>query len=196
MLQPVTSRSALLVSALAATAAMTLAAAPAHAAATGAGAKPPIDDHGAYCQATGGAPSLMRAWSGTNNDASQWMAYGGIVQACTYTAEDTSQITIWESTLRSPLPTMAALAYYAKVPLTPGGHGNPAPGYCVQLGGAWQVGNGLDGGGWATGRGQRVYGMCVFADGSAIDDWGLLYHSSDIIRGIDLATVMKFANPY
>ena len=90
---------------------------------------------------------------------------------------------------------MAALAYSAEVPSN-GGVGNPSLAYCLQLGGAWQVGNGLDGGGWATGRGERVYTMCVFADGSAIDTWGLLYHSANIIRGKDLATVLKFANPY
>jgi hypothetical protein len=36
----------------------------------------------------------------------------------------------------------------------------------------------------------------MFADMSAIDDWGLLYHANDIIRGKDLSTVFKFPNPY
>jgi putative hemolysin len=150
---------------------------------------------GDYCTSTGGVSARMHPWSGTNNDASQWMEYGGKRLACTYTAEDTSQITIFEETLESKRPTMAALAYYAEVPPT-GGQGNPSLAYCVQLGGAWQVGNGLDGGGWTTGRGQRVYSMCVFGDGSAIDTWGLFYHSANIVRGIDLATVLKFADPY
>jgi len=150
---------------------------------------------GAYCESTGGVAAKMHAWSGTNNDASLWVQYGGNELACTYTAEDTSQLTIFESTLESRKPTMAALAYYAKV-ASNGGPGNPSLSYCNQLGGAWQVGNGFDGGGWAAARGERVYGMCVFADGSAIDAWGLLYHSADIVRGIDLATVLKFKNPY
>jgi hypothetical protein len=153
-------------------------------------------DGGAYCTSTGGVATTMRAWAGTNNDAHLWTPYGGIVQACTYTAADTSQIVIWQNTLRSPVATMAALAYYAEVPYNGGGPGNPSTYYCEQVKGSWQVGNGLDGGGWANGRGQEVYGMCVFADGSAIDAWGLLYHSAGTIRGIDLGTVLKFPNPY
>jgi putative hemolysin len=150
---------------------------------------------GAYCTKTGGVPARMHPFSGTNNDPSQWMQYGNNELACTYTADDSSQITIFEHTLESRKPTMAALAYYAKVP-SEGGVGNPSLAYCVQLGGAWQVGNGFDGGGWATAAGERVYGLCVFADGSAIDAWGLLYHSADIVRGKDLATVLRFENPY
>ena len=165
------------------------AAAPAHAATD-------ARDAAAYCSSTGGVPSKMFPFSGMNNDPKLWMRYGGEVAACTYTNADTSSITIWQSTLASPAPTMAALAYYAQTPQTGGGSGNPAPGYCAQLGGAWMVGNGLDGGGWSTKRGGTAISMCVFADGSAIDDWGLLYHAYSITRGIDLATVLKFANPY
>jgi putative hemolysin len=150
---------------------------------------------GAYCASTGGVPAKMHTWSGTNNDPSQWVQYGGNQLACVYTAADSSQIAIFESTLESKKPTMAALAYYAEVPYN-GGVGNPSLAYCVQLGGAWQVGNGLDGGGYATAPGERVYSMCVFGDGSSIDTWGLFYHSANIVRGIDLSTVLKFANPY
>jgi hypothetical protein len=52
------------------------------------------------------------------------------------------------------------------------------------------------GSGWAAQAGDAPHAMCVFADMSAIDDWGLLYHTNDIIRGKDLATVFKFPNPY
>ncbi len=173
--------------------ALATAAAPAHAAGAAPAAKV---DAAAYCTSTGGVPSKMFAYSGMNNDPKLWVRYGGEVAACTYTAADTSSITIWQATLASPAPTMAALAYYAQVPQTGGGPGNPAPGYCNQLGGAWMIGNGLDGGGWSTKRGGTAISMCVFADGSAIDDWGLLYHAYSITRGIDLATVLKFANPY
>lgn len=150
---------------------------------------------GSYCTSTGGVASTMRPWSGANNSPREWVAYGGSVSACTYTAEDGSQITLWNSTLTSAAPTMAALAYYAKVPLG-SGSGNPSLYYCEQLKGAWMIGNGLDGGGWADSRGGRIYSMCVFADGSAIDAWGLAYHSNGTVRGIDLATVLKFPSPY
>jgi len=150
----------------------------------------------AYCTSTGGTATKLRAWAGTNRLPIDWVAYGGIVDACIYEAGDGSQITLWSSTLASPAPTMAALAYYAKTPYVGGGPGNPSVHYCEQLGGAWLIGNGVDGGGWAASRGGRLYGMCVFADGSAIDAWGLLYHSNDIVRGIDLSSVLRFANPY
>jgi len=32
--------------------------------------------------------------------------------------------------------------------------------------------------------------------GSAIDAWGPACHSASIVRGIDLSTALKFANPY
>ena len=180
----------------ASTIAVLAAAAPAHAAGKATAAATDGRDAAAYCSSTGGVPSKMFPFSGMNNDPKLWMRYGGEVAACTYTNADTSSITLWQSTLASPAPTMAALAYYAQVPQTGGGPGNPAPAYCNQLGGAWMVGNGLDGGGWSTKRGGTAISMCVFADGSAIDDWGLLYHAYSITRGIDLATVLKFANPY
>ena len=176
--------------ALAAVATLALTApAPARAAAEAAGDT-------SQCTSTGGVATRLRPWAGTNNGPAQWVAYGGEVQACVYTAADGSQITLWASTLASRAPTMAALAYYAKVPLQGGGSGNPSVYYCQQLMGAWQIGNGADGGGWAAGRGERVYDMCIFADGSAIDAWGLTYHSADIVRGIDLSTVLRFPNPY
>jgi putative hemolysin len=168
-----------------------LAATPAQAA-SAKGASVDKTDH---CTATGGVASTMYAWANTNADADQWMQYGGKVAACTYTAADSSQITIWSKTLDSKLPTMAALAYYAEVAYT-GSGGNPADGYCIQLGGSWQIGDGVSGGGWATDRGQNVYGMCSFADGSSIDGWGLLYHAYNIVRGQDLSTVLRFKNPY
>jgi putative hemolysin len=170
-------------------------AAPAAASAATAGDAVPFNSHGEYCTSTGGVAAKMYPFSGTNNDPSQWMQYGGKEMTCTYTAPDTSEITLFESTLESKKPTMAALAYYAEVPSN-GGVGNPSLAYCLQLGGAWQIGNGLDGGGWATGPGARVDTMCVFSDGSAIDTWGLLYHSAGIVRGQDLSLVLKFKNPY
>ena len=52
---------------------------------------------GAYCASTGGVPSTMRAWANTNDfNSKAWVPYGGKIHACTYTAPDTSQITLWE----------------------------------------------------------------------------------------------------
>ncbi len=35
--------------------------------------------------------------------------------------------------------------------------------------------------------------MCVFPDGSMIDEWGLAYHSDGTVRGADLATMFVYA---
>ncbi|MCA0176699.1 MAG: DUF333 domain-containing protein [Proteobacteria bacterium] len=149
-----------------------------------------------HCTQTGGQVQALRAWANTNAAPEQWVPYGGGALGCTYTADDGSRITLFNATLMSRAPTMATLAYYAKVPWDGIGFGNPAWLYCRQLGGAIQVGSNGSGGGWAAKRGDDPIALCVFADRSAIDDWGLLYHSNDIVRGMDLATVLRFADPY
>lgn len=149
-----------------------------------------------YCKATGGTAERMLPWANTNADPALWAPYGGPTGVCAYTAADGSMMALFNQTLVSPLPTMAALAYYAKVPWDGKGFGNPAWLYCKQLGGTQQIGSMGSGSGWAARRGDRVFSLCVFADRSAIDDWGLFYHSNDIIRGVDLATVLRFPNPY
>ncbi|HSI46684.1 MAG TPA: hypothetical protein VLA61_00270 [Ideonella sp.] len=164
----------------------------AHAAAFTAGEKDAAD----YCVKAGGTSSVVYPYGNTNADAAQWVRYAGSKDMCTFEAADGSQIAIWNKTLNTKMPSMAALAYYAKVPMG-SSSGNPAFAYCVnKLGGAELIGAAGSGSGWATAPGERVYAMCNFADGSAIDDWGLTYHSADIVRGIDLSTVLHFANPY
>jgi len=166
--------------------------------ASGAAMATPADEDAAavgYCTSTGGVSTVVHPYANTNGDASQWVRYGGTTTMCTYTAADTSTIQIFNSTLASTRPTMAALAYYAQVPMS-GGGGNPANAYCLQLGGTYNIGAPGSGSLWTTKPGVINGAMCVFADGSAIDAWGLAYHSASIIRGIDLATVLKFANPY
>lgn len=37
--------------------------------------------------------------------------------------------------------------------------------------------------------------MCVFADQSMIDEWGLLYHLQDVMRGADLKDKWKAKMP-
>lgn len=150
----------------------------------------------AHCTASGGVPARMMPWGNTNASPSLWQAYGGPTGVCTFTADNGSRITVFNQTLASPLPTMAALAYYAKVPADGKGSGNPAWLYCTQLGGTQQIGTLGTGSGWAAQAGDPVSSLCVFADRSAIDDWGLLYHSEDIIRGADLDGLLRFANPY
>jgi putative hemolysin len=153
----------------------------------------------AYCASTGGLVENRHAVYGTNNAFQNWLPLAGEQGFCQYTlADDGSRIHISLQTLFTAKPTLAALAYYSKVQWDGNGNGNPASFYCTQLGGSDLFGGvSLAGGGWVTTGGiDNVLEACVFPDNSTIDSWGLLYHSADIIRGIDLSTVLKFANPF
>jgi len=150
-----------------------------------------------YCQSTGGTFEVRHAVFGTNNAPQNWLWLGGEEKFCQYTASDGSRIHLSLETLTHKRPTLAALAYYAQVPWNGQGNGNPASFYCTQLGGAEIGATDFAGGGWvARGGIDQVLEACVFPDNSTIDSWGLLYHSVNIIRGIDLSSVLKYANPY
>jgi len=152
----------------------------------------------AYCTSTGGLVETRFAVYGTNNAFQDWLRLAGKEPFCQYTlASDGSRIHLSLDTLYTQQPTLAALAYYAQVPWNGQGNGNPASYYCTQLGGAEIGATDLNGGGWVTMGGiDEVLEACVFPDNSTIDSWGLFYHSDSIIRGIDLSTVLRYANPY
>ncbi|HEV3155262.1 MAG TPA: hypothetical protein VGZ02_15745 [Candidatus Baltobacteraceae bacterium] len=144
-----------------------------------------------YCERTGGVYELRRAEYGTNNPHPLPLArYAGF---CKYTAADTSRIYILASTLYTKLPTLAVLAYEAKVP-TGSCQGNPASCYCTLLGGSDQFGGtSLAGGGWVLKNSvDPSLEACIFPDMSSIDSWGLAYHAHSIIRGIDLTKVVRY----
>ena len=71
--------------------------------------------------------------------------------------------------------------------------GNPASFYCADLGGSSQFGSGATGGGWVDrdDPDDLVVAMCVFPDGSTIDEWGIAYYSGDVVRGADLAPLFR-----
>ncbi len=151
-----------------------------------------------YCVTTGGVVETRTAVWNTNGPKSSWLVLTGVKRFCQYTsAEDGSRIHILLSTLYSTKPTLAALAYYGKPPMSGGGPGNPASYYCTQLGGSDQFGGTTPaGGGWVQlGAIDEVLEACIFPDMSSIDSWGLTYNSASIIRGIDLSTVLRYKNP-
>ncbi len=151
----------------------------------------------AYCTATGGLIEVRHAVYGTNNAPQNWLWLGSEETFCQYTASDGSRIHLSLETLTQTRPTLAALAYYAQVPWNGQGNGNPASFYCTQIGGAEIGATDFAGGAWVSKGGiDKTLETCVFPDNSTIDSWGLLYHSVSIIRGIDLSTVLTFANPY
>ena len=150
-----------------------------------------------YCKHTGGLVELRHAVYGTNNPPSAWLWLAGEEYFCQYTASDGSRIHLSLETLATKKPTLAALAYYAQVPWNGKGNGNPASFYCSQLGGAEIGATDFAGGAWVSKGGiDQLLETCIFPDNSTIDSWGLLYHSAGIIRGEDLAKVLKYPNPF
>jgi len=152
----------------------------------------------AYCVQTGGTVINRYPVFGTNGPESTWLFLTGPRQFCQYTSpKDGSRIHVLVETLYATTPTLAALAYYAKVAPGQGGGGNPASYYCTQLGGSDSFGGiNAAGGGW-VGKGSidGVLEACIFPDMSSIDSWGLFYDSASIVRGIDLTTVLRYAPP-
>lgn len=154
-----------------------------------------------YCTEKSGAVVTRYPTYNTNNDSRQWVRMRGSLDFCEFTAGDKSHIVISLDTLYSDQPTLAALAYLEKPPAQPSRtpSANPSSLYCSQLGGSdlWGGENSLAGGGWVSDKSGdpfQVMTMCVFPDLSMIDSWGLTYHSNGTVRGIDLATVLRY-NP-
>ena len=152
----------------------------------------------AVCTKAGGTTQVRVARFGTNDAESSWVKLAGSVELCRFKADDEAKSRIYVdfSTLSSTQPTLAALAYLAHVPAPPvEGGANPATLYCTKLGGSSTFGTvGASGGGWVDtdDPDDKVVNLCVFPDLSFIDEWGLAYHSADVVRGKDLTTVMAY----
>ena len=157
------------------------------------GAKQP--SAAAYCVQKGGVVQTRIPEYGTNGGTPLVLA--GSADFCQFTsAKDGSQINVLLTTLTAKQPSLAALAYYAEVQLG-SCNGNPASCYCTLLGGTDLFGGiNAAGGGWVLNSDPTdVLEACIFPDLSSIDSWGLAYHSAGIIRGVNLAKVLKYKNP-
>ncbi len=154
-------------------------------------------DPAAWCEAKGGQVEVREAFFGTNDDQSAWVDLGRTMEMCRFEAEDDSRIYVDTWTLATPTPTLASVAYLAKVQneLDPA-QGNPATLNCAALGGSSSFGTGAAGGGWVNLDDPvfTVVAMCVFPDGSAIDDWGITYYAGDVVRGADLAPLFGWTD--
>ncbi len=153
----------------------------------------------AYCVASGGEVENRSPYFNTNDDPRNWFRLSGSRKFCQFTLKsDGSRIHVLLSTLYTEQPSLAALAYYAKVPFDGNCNGNPASCYCSQLGGTDLFGGiNLNGGGWVLeGAIDEVLETCIFPDMSSIDSWGLAYHQAGIVRGKNLAKVLRYPNPY
>lgn len=144
-----------------------------------------------YCASVGGTVETRRATWNTNAAEDQWVDLGRSMEVCAFQSEDDgSRIYVEVETLYQEEPSLAAAAYLSRTPmpdeLPPG---NPATYHCADLGGSSQWGSGAQGGGWVRPDApiDVVVAMCVFPDGSAIDDWGIAYYADGTVRGADLA---------
>ncbi len=150
-----------------------------------------------YCRSTGGIVEHRIPEYGTNGNNP--LILSGSADFCEYTSggKYPSRIHILLTTLNATLPTLAALAYYSPPKSACTGGGSPGSCYCSQLGGTDEFGGvNINGGAW-VGKGIDVdLDACIFPDLSSIDSFGLFYHSAGIIRGINLAKVLKFKNPF
>jgi putative hemolysin len=163
-------------------------------------ASPEFRSAAGYCRSTGGEVEIRTPEFGTNSSSGQ-LVLSGTAGFCQYTSKkDGSRVHILLTTLYATMPTLAALAYYAKVPTSkapcPGG-ANIASCYCSYLGGSDQFGGtNLAGGGWVLqGAIDEVLEACIFPDLSSIDSWALAYHANNIIRGKNLNLVLRYHKP-
>jgi hypothetical protein len=151
---------------------------------------------GKYCAASGGVVQTRIPTYGTNGGTALPLA--GPREFCAYTAKDGSSIYLLLRTLITKQPTLAALAYYAEVTYNGANcQGSPGSCYCSQLGGTDLFGGiNAAGGGWVLSTDNTdVLDACIFPDLSSIDSYGLFYHSANIIRGKNLAHVLRYKNP-
>jgi putative hemolysin len=153
-----------------------------------------------YCVKKGGQVDVREPYYNTNGDEQSWLRLSGARQFCKFTSKkDGSRIHVELSTLFTEQPSLAALAYYAAVPLSGSCNGNPASCYCTQLGGSDSFGGiNAAGGGWVQKSDpvDTVLEACIFPDMSTIDSWGLAYHAYGKVRGKNLAKALRYPNPY
>ncbi len=157
-----------------------------------------------YCTDNKGTVTTRYPTYNTNAPQAQWLQLAGSRDFCTFLApaDETgfqSHIEIALDTLYADKPTLAVLAYLEPVALPPFTGANPSVLYCNKLGGTdiWGGQNNAAGGGWVTTAPDsktnfQVVGMCMFPDGSAIDSWGLTYKANGVVRGTDLAKLVRY----
>ena len=153
-----------------------------------------------YCTSKGGMLVDRIATWNTNADKPAQLPLAGRMTFCEFESgegDGTTRIAVDLTTLSSAEPTIAAVAYLSKigpvVPDTPSE--NPAIYNCNQgLGGSAAFGNTAAGGGWLN-EGEPIFtvmDMCFFADGSAIDAFGIFYYANGAVRGADLAPLLRY----
>ena len=153
-----------------------------------------------YCTDKGGTLVDRVATWNTNDDPAAQLPLAGRMTFCEFESgkgQETTRISVDLTTLYSEQPTLASVAYLSKVgPAVPPNPGqNPGAYNCnTGLGGAGTFGNTASGGGWVDDSQPvfKVMNMCFFADGSAIDEFGIMYYAAGTVRGADLAPLFRY----
>jgi len=153
-----------------------------------------------YCTDNGGMLVDRQAIWNTNADPSAQLPLAGKMTFCEFESgkgDQATRISVDLTTLSSEQPTLAAVAYLSKIgPVVPPNPGqNPGAYDCnTGLGGAGTFGNTAAGGGWVDDSQPvfKVMNECFFADGSAIDEFGIFYYASGAVRGADLAPLFRY----
>jgi len=159
-----------------------------------------------YCTQQGGQVVELKPYLYPGDD--NQIELGGSMNVCQFISQDgdnVTQLVVDLQTLYSKNPTLAGLAYLSAVPSSNSGAAgsNPASSYCPDdLGGTEQFGTAAMGGwlgdldpGMEAGDAEPLsdtVDLCVFADRSAIDDFGIFYASDGTYRGVDLSSVMRY----
>jgi hypothetical protein len=153
-----------------------------------------------YCTNKGGMlVDRVAVWN-TNADPAAQLPLAGKMTFCEFESgagQETTRISVDLTTLSNAQPTLAAIAYLSKIgPVVPPNPGqNPGAYDCnTGLGGSGTFGNTAAGGGWVAPSEPvfKVMNMCFFADGSAIDEFGIFYYANDVVRGADLAPLFAY----
>jgi hypothetical protein len=153
-----------------------------------------------YCTDQGGMPVDRVATWNTNADPAAQLPLAGKMTFCEFesgSGQQTTRISVDLTTLSSKQPTLAAIAYLSKIgPVLPANPGqNPGAYDCNSgLGGSGTFGTTAAGGGWVAASEPvfKVMNLCFFADGSAIDEFGIFYYANDVVRGADLAPFFAY----
>jgi len=153
-----------------------------------------------YCTDKGGMLVDRVATWNTNADPAAQLPLAGKMTFCEFesgSGQQTTRIAVDLTTLSSTQPTLAAIAYLSKIgPVVPSNPGqNPGAYDCnTGLGGAGTFGTTAAGGGWVAASEPvfKVMNLCFFADGSAIDEFGIFYYANDVVRGADLAPLFAY----
>ena len=147
-----------------------------------------------FCTDQGGKVEDYVLWNG-NAPGFQPVgtSIGSPLKVCSFPNEERTNVYLVSlETLSSTKPTLAVLAFQARVPYLPppdAGTNNPSSFYCNQLGGTVAADMptsflpipGSHVGWWtkqASGSWYGVYDFCLFPDGSAMAPWMLMYHTS------------------